>query len=127
MSGGSSIVSGTAPSSGELISFGSQCLHCVRSFAKSQVMSEPTEKWAGAGDDPNGNRVSSTPMSSPVGVGQMAMHFGAILGVVRNLLYAFSMSILFIKITLLGLFHLMLWIRCRKRSSAYPYSTEGSK
>eukprot|EP00956_Cyclotella_meneghiniana_P016827 scaffold26896_cov44-Cyclotella_meneghiniana.AAC.3 len=48
-------------------------------------MSEPTEKWAGAGDDPNGNRVSSTPMSSPLGVGQMAMHFDAILGVVNDI------------------------------------------
>lgn len=56
----------------------------MRSFARSQVMSDPTEKWAGAGDEPKGSRVKRTPMSMLSAVGHIAMHFEATLGVVWN-------------------------------------------
>ena len=90
----------------------------VRSLARSQVMSDPTEKCAGAGDDPNGSLVSRTPISLSSFVGHIAMHLDAIFAVVWKRLYAFSMSILFMRIDLFGLFHLMLCIKWMNRRKA---------
>ena len=85
MSAAKSWVLGTARCIGEFSSEGFQSEQCVRSFAKSHVMSDPTEKWAGAGDEPNGSHVSMIPISSFSFVFHNAMHLAAILGVVWNL------------------------------------------
>ena len=76
------IVSGITGAKGELRDVGSQIGQLIKSLARSHVMSDPTEKWAGAGEDPKGSLVSNTPISFPSSVGQMAMHFDAIFGVV---------------------------------------------
>ena len=80
------------------------------------MVSEWMENSGGAGDDPNGRRVSieaindshSFPSSSCSLTFQADMHFAAILGVVCSRLYAFSKSDLHINIRLSGLFFLML-------------------
>ena len=46
------------------------------------MISDPTEKCDGAGEDPNGSLVSKTPISFSSFVGHIAMHFDAILAVV---------------------------------------------
>eukprot|EP00956_Cyclotella_meneghiniana_P038872 scaffold161412_cov40-Cyclotella_meneghiniana.AAC.1 len=63
ISDGRIVVFGISVFIGESISDGIHSGQCIRSFARSDVMSEPTEKWAGAGEDPNGSLVSKTPMS----------------------------------------------------------------
>ena len=63
------------------MSSGFQSVQCKRSLARSQVMSDATEKCAGAGEDPKGSRLSNTPIGSP-SASQMAMHFAATLDVV---------------------------------------------
>ena len=77
-------VSGIIGARGELSVLGSHIGQFIRSFARSQVISDPTEKWAGAGEDPNGSLVSNTPMSLPSLVGHTAMHLAATFGVVWN-------------------------------------------
>jgi hypothetical protein len=57
------MVGGIADCNGDCNVDGSQSVHLVRSFARSQIMSEPMEKCAGAGDDPKGSLVSRMPMS----------------------------------------------------------------
>eukprot|EP00956_Cyclotella_meneghiniana_P005496 scaffold7028_cov40-Cyclotella_meneghiniana.AAC.1 len=69
---------------GESTSDGIHSGQWSKSFARSHVMSDPTEKWAGAGDDPNGSLVRRTPISWSSGVCQIAMHLDAILGVVKE-------------------------------------------
>jgi hypothetical protein len=60
---GNSFVSGIECWSGDDSLFGSHFSHCVRSFARSQMISDATEKFAGAGDDQNGSLVRSAPIS----------------------------------------------------------------
>jgi hypothetical protein len=62
---GNSFVSGIECWSGDDSLFGSDFSHCVRSLlgARSQMISDATEKFAGAGDDPNGSLVRSAPIS----------------------------------------------------------------
>ena len=83
-------------------------------------MSDPIEKWAGAGDEPNGSRVSSTPISSLLSSFHIAIHFDAIFGVTWNRLYAFSMSILLHRMCCPGLCRRMLCMRCMYRRRLYP-------
>ena len=67
---------------GDLILSGSQWGQQTRTFARSHVMSDPIEKCAGAGVEPKGSWVRRTVMSLLSSVGQIAMHFDAIFGVV---------------------------------------------
>ena len=72
----------------------------------SKTMSEAMENSAGAGMDPNGSRVMIVAMLSfVVGDGlvdQVVRHLAAILGVVCNRRYAFSMSTLLSSMRLFG-------------------------
>lgn len=83
----------------------------IRSFARSQTISENTEKLAGAGEEPKGSLVSKAPISCPSLLGHVAMHLAEIRGCVCSRRYAFSMSILLHRIGLLGWLALMPWMR----------------
>ena len=55
---------GRSASYGEGRAFGSHSVQCNRSLARSNIVSEQIENSAGAGEDPNGKRVSRSPMKA---------------------------------------------------------------
>lgn len=77
---------GISSDRGVFRSSGFHWLQCIRSFARSKVMSEQLENSAGAGFDPNGSRLSAMATSvflvlcgvSPSSAYQSAMHFDAV-------------------------------------------------